>query len=297
MKICYLILAHNNPDHLRRLISAVRNGGNGVYVHIDLKASISDFLPVEGQNVEFIRDRIPVYWGDYSIVQATLNLMYAAVGGNNEYEYYCLLSGSHYPIRSQQYISSYLEKNYGREFINIFPFASKGGKPLSKISYYHLTPEKLAKLRLPGFVNRGILSIVSRIKRDYKKGLRGKKPYSGSQWWTLSRPAVLYIVDYVQRHKHYARFFKRTHIPDESFFHTILGNSSFIDKKMRNCTFTEWNSKSKRSPSMIHSGNIQRFKQCSTMSSPVWGDCEILFARKFSNDSAQLVESIHHELW
>lgn len=44
MKIAYLIAAHNDPGHLKRLISALNiSGVTDFYIHLDKRADIKDF--------------------------------------------------------------------------------------------------------------------------------------------------------------------------------------------------------------------------------------------------------------
>ena len=300
MKICYLILAHNNPSHFDRLINAISYDRNSVYVHIDLKSSISEFLPAAAENVVFIKERVSVYWGGYSIVWATLNLLNVALEANCGHDYYCLLSGNDYPIRSKDYINCYLEKNYGQEFINLVEMPNElVSKPLSRITTYHIEDGELSKFFLPNFMVNKITKIVNklRLQRDYNKILQGMKPYAGSQWWILSRPAVEYIKNFVLSRKDFVMFYKNTQIPDESFFQTIIGNSPFKSSAARNVTFTDWSRRKGPKPAIIDDDYIRFFEVGNLVVDDVYGKGEVLFARKFPNDSAELIDAIQKNLW
>ena len=50
---------------------------------------ISAFLPLisEKQNVHFCDSRVEVYWGGYSQVQASLNLMHEAINSGINFKY------------------------------------------------------------------------------------------------------------------------------------------------------------------------------------------------------------------
>jgi hypothetical protein len=50
----------------------------------------------------------------------------------------------------------------------------------------------------------------------------------------------VYILDFVESHPKYVRYFQNTFIPEEMFFHTILGNSIYKDKLQGNLLFTDW---------------------------------------------------------
>ena len=58
----------------------------------------------------------------------------------------------------------------------------------------------------------------------------GLKPYGGSQWWTLSREAINYIVQFIDRSPAFISFSKQSFIPDEFFIQTIISNSAFAKR-------------------------------------------------------------------
>src|ERR1700675_1195653 len=100
MKIAYLILTHNQPFHLRRLIDSLTYKENRFYIHVDKRASMSQFDTITSTRAHFIQDRVPCAWADYSLVQATLNLMRSALRSEHEFDYLILLSGVCYPLKS-----------------------------------------------------------------------------------------------------------------------------------------------------------------------------------------------------
>lgn len=75
MQINYIILTHKNPQQLERLINRLDADNICFYIHIDKKTNIEHFKYLEKQNVVLIDHRIDVVWGDFSIVNATLNTM------------------------------------------------------------------------------------------------------------------------------------------------------------------------------------------------------------------------------
>ena len=228
MKIAYLILAHENPTHLRRLIRALRTPWTRFYVHVDRKVpeGLFDGLRDEAQT-ELIPDRVSACWGGFSLVQATLNLMSAAACDPEPADWYVLLSGADYPIRSNDEIRDYLQRS-NAEHIGFMPMPSPDGrKPLARLEtvYFEKARGKHKPVRV-------LLTQTNRFlerfyKRNYRKALGDLVPYTGSQWWALSRDAVQYILDFVARRRDLMRFYKRSLIPDEMFFQTVLGNSRF----------------------------------------------------------------------
>src|SRR4051812_35408709 len=111
MRIAYLILAHNNYTHLQKLIDALNEFDCKFYVHIDKKSPLPN---LKGDNIIFIKNRVKVYWSTFSEVQATLHLMDEAAR-DRRHDYFVLISGVDYPIRSNAEIIKKLSN--GGEFI------------------------------------------------------------------------------------------------------------------------------------------------------------------------------------
>src|ERR1700730_13308657 len=115
----YLIIAHEDPRHLQCLIEALDEDWAHFYIHLDRKSNIEDFVGIASHpRVNFVQERVAVYWGGWSQVQATLNTLVAAASSSTQFSYYTLLSGSHYPIRSARDIYNYIENNR-KQYINI----------------------------------------------------------------------------------------------------------------------------------------------------------------------------------
>src|SRR5471030_465481 len=123
MKLAHLVLAHNEPRQLERLVNRLRHPGADIYIHLDKKTAIGPFEYLKNmENVFFIQNRVKVYWGSYNIVQATLNGFKEILQLGIEYEYVNLLSGQDYPLKPQSYIHDFLSQNPGVAFMNFLPF-------------------------------------------------------------------------------------------------------------------------------------------------------------------------------
>lgn len=101
MRHAYLIIAHEKRDVLKRLVAAIDDERNDIYVHIDRKAKFDgNELVVKYSNLYVLSDRLDARWGDFSLVEVELLLMEKAVS-KGKYAYLHLLSGVDYPIKSQ----------------------------------------------------------------------------------------------------------------------------------------------------------------------------------------------------
>jgi hypothetical protein len=286
MKIAYLVLAHTNPQVLKRALTKLSTRDCAFFVHIDLKSDLEKFKEIEGENVIFSEVRFPVYWGEFSQVQAILQLLRQAIKSPQNFDRFILVSGSDYPLRSGEYIHAAMVASSGVEFMSLIKMPAPG-KPLARINTMRFPSEKPVRR----FVSRA-LAKIGLAQRDYRKYLGSLDPYSGSTWWALTREASQYIVDFVECNPGYAKFFKYTFAADEAFFHTILGNSRFKSLIRRNLVFEYWPDGGPH-PEAIDERQIAGFtKKEAIMVSDAYGTGEALFARKFSDARLDLIDGM-----
>lgn len=301
MKICYLILAHNNSNHFKNLIEAISTENTEIFVHLDKKSNIEGFqTQLAGHNnVVFTKERISVGWGRFSMVQATLNLLKQAFFSENKHDYYCFLSGSDYPLKSPIYIENYLQDCDGKEFINIVKIPNrKARKSLARINKYHFNFEFLSNKAFFNLMKLQKKFKIPNIPRPYQHIFQNRELYAGSQWWTLTHSAVEYILKFIEANPKFVRFFKNTQIPDESFFQMIIGNSQFSEKVTRNLTYSHW--VYGQSPAIITDAYIDRAIEnggAFAGNDDPYGSGPLLFARKFPDNSDTLIQTIQKNLW
>jgi len=288
MKIAYLILAHKNPRLIAKTIKALSSEDSVFFVHIDSKSNLDEFLLFEAENVLFLEERVPVYWGEYSMVQAILILIQHALTASKGGEYCVLLSGSDYPLRSKEYISRFFDQWRGTEFISLAAIPNaEAGLPLSKINTICI-PSDQPVLRFLAKAS-GKLGLA---RRDYKKYLQNLQPYGGSTWWALSRSACQYILDFAKDNTFFCEFFAKTHTSDETFFHTILGNSHFKQNIRRCLMYDDW-SNGPLHPTMLNSSHLDFFEAHPEVTlDDAFGPGELLFARKFSDCTLDLLNRL-----
>jgi hypothetical protein len=284
MRIAYLMVAHDNPHVLERAISALNGEDCSFFIHIDRKANIHDFLSIKGKNVFFIQKRIRVHWGEFSQVQAILLLLRKALA-TRDYDYFCLLSGSDYPLRSGNYIRGFLKDNRGLEFISMVKVPAPG-KPLARINTIRFPSNKPVRQ----FLFR-LLATFDLAQRDYRKYF-DLEPYAGETWWALSQNACKFILGFSDRNRHVERYFQHSFASDESFFHTILGNSEFKTRIRRSLHYTDWASQGSH-PAMINDRHVAFWEtQKKILVSDMYGSGEVLFARKFADRDLKLLDRI-----
>jgi len=290
MNLAYLVLAHHQPQHLARLIRTLNSPGTRFFVHLDGRAPMRDFTSIAGRNVSFCDRRTRIHWGEFSIVQATLDLMGFAMAAAPLHDRFVLLSGADYPLRSNEYIQNYLAQHPEAEFMNLVTVPDERvGKSLERVTTHRV-------LAASGPVGRRIRKAASAVgipvdrQRDFRKYLDPLTPCAGSMWWALSRDACAHILNFARSETRVMRFFHGTVIPDELVFQTILGNSPFRENVRRNLTYTDWSGGGVH-PSYIDESHVSYFEGCDRVTAAgVYGEGEMLFARKFREGSGALLD-------
>jgi hypothetical protein len=117
-------------------------------------------------------------------------------------------------------------------------------------------------------------------------------PYGGSTWWAITRSAAQYLLDFTLSHPRLANFFKHTLASDEFLIHIILGNSPYMKNVEKSLTFTDWSAGGKH-PAWIGEKHLEVFQSSlSIIHENAYGQGEVLFARKFSAESAEIVDQL-----
>lgn len=286
MKIAYLVFAYRNPQLLARTIRKLSSKDCAFFIHIDQKSDIREFAGIQGENVQFSAERIPVYWGEFSGVQAILLLIRQAMASPAHFDYFVLLSGSEYPLRSAAYIQSYFEEHRGSEFISLVKVPA-AGKPLSRITTRRpQSSQPVRRLLFRALAKAGL------AKRDHGRYFGHLQPYAGNTWWALSRVSCQEILQVVEKNGFLVKYFQDVFAPEEAFFHTIVGNSSLRGCSVGNLVFEDWSEQGAR-PEIIDEQHFASWMvQDKIKLQDVFGEREALFARKFSDANLKLLDAI-----
>lgn len=214
--IAYFILVHRYAKQFQRLFTAIYDPNNWYVIHIDKRSHPSVREEIEEFLLGFDHVAIIVsknaLWGGYSLVDAQLRGMEKLLEMNADWEFFINLSGQDFPLKSQPYIKKFLQKNKGKNFLNIYNQREVRPKTISRFENYTIELKQTI--------------IRTSWKRPF---LAGAIPYIGNQWMMLSRDfcAFLQHSSEVDRFK---KFYKHTFIADESFFQTVIMNTSYKAK-------------------------------------------------------------------
>lgn len=164
-----------------------------------------------------------------------------------------MLSGQDYPIAANKEIDTVFESDRSLSYIAL---ADNSNMNLRYDIYYlndifdarHST--LLIKILVAGFIKIQFLLLKCGIR------IRKRLPlnlYKGSNWWSLNRDAIKYVLSYIDNHPEIIKRFKYTLCCDEIFFHTILYNSPLRKKFLvtDNLRYVDWTSNGRGYPNVL----------------------------------------------
>jgi hypothetical protein len=298
MRVCFLVLTHYNPDVFARLARELASDGDPVVAHVDVKVDQRPFevLAPASDLLHYERDRVDVKWGSSSIMAAQLKIMRTALRVAPTADYYWLVSGDSYPTQSVRDIKAFLAAQHPAEYLNYVPMPhDEYDKPLYRLSHY--------RLDFDGRVNRFRLfyMALNRLaRRPYKHHFKDMPPYGGSNWFTLTREATRYIVDYLDTHPRFWRYALTTGATEEWLPHTLLANEPSFRPRLGGALF--WADFRPTTPPprppAIGEEQVDHLKQL--LVSPESGfplPGPPFMVRKFGTDSDHLAARVRAELW
>lgn len=227
----FLIMAHHRVDLLELLLSALDDGRNDIYLHVDAKSTIDATTFSLKYSKLYLVDRIDVRWGGYSQIACELKLYDAAVE-NGPYDYYHLLTGSTYPLMSNNRLHRFFEENAGWEFIGF----DNADDYSDRVRFTHLFNE-LGKEH--GLVGHGLVGLrhlyvllQKMLGRDRLKGLCGDDGTGfcvkkGLAYTSVTEDFVRYVLD---RRDFIRDIFSESLCCDEVFLQTLAFNSRFRER-------------------------------------------------------------------
>jgi len=279
MKHAYLIIAHNEFEVLQKLLLALDDERNDIYVHIDKKVKLIPNLYTNKSNLIVLDNRVDVRWGHISQIEAEYLLFEEAFKSEQNYSRFHLISGTHLPLKSQDKIHSFFDKHAEKEILsflytNSYEVNMKLGRYHFFVKYYQYGSE----------MQRQISQLFWRIliRLQYLFHIQKKNipnaTIKANNWVSLTRKAVEYILS----RKHLIlKEFRRSFCGDEYFVPYLLMNSD-KDFKLMNSNVLLYNDFQTDSNPRILTSNDYDFLVHS----------DYLFARKFSHKDMVIVDKI-----
>jgi hypothetical protein len=274
--VLYLITSHRLPDQVLRLATTLRRGSlhAPIVIHHDRSATPLDPRPFRELEVRVLPFSVPVEWGGMSIVDMNLR-SFRWILEHLDFEWLVLLSGQDYPLRPLRDIEeSLLSATHDGLMEEPAEVPNRIVRPdPSRVRYtfafryfyrYYRLPSWPASIEVPARIRRSLSSalwkVLPRVQslvflHPMPPGARPRlgfrrlrtpfgselRCYKASPWFTLRRRAIERITRMGPRERELWRYYRRTVIPDESYFQTILFNDRTFRFHPDNMVFSMWN--------------------------------------------------------
>lgn len=223
-KIAFILLCHKDPDAIIKQATSLTAVGDYISIHFDARQSKEVFEKIrdglsDNPRVAFARKRIKCGWGAWSLVQATLYAVEAAVEAFPRATHFYMVSGDCMSIKTAEYAHEFLNRE-DVDYIESFDYFDsdwiKTGFKEERLIYRHFFNERTHKwLFYNSFNLQKKLGLARKIPEDLQMMI-------GSQWWCLRRRTIEWVLDFTRSRPDVMRFFQTTWIPDETFFQTIV---------------------------------------------------------------------------
>lgn len=282
-------MAHDNPDVLLALLSALDDERNDIFLHVDARASrlfrqMEKWQPLHA-GFTLLPEPVEVCWGDISQVEAEYRLFEAASVGR-EYSRLHLLSGTDLPIKSQNFIHAFFDSHPSCEFVEFWNATVHMRDLRRKVTRRYLFTrhlrDKATAAHLLTAPLRNFFLILQKIS-GYRRSCEVEF-HKGPNWVSIT-PVLCKLL--LSKKEWVMRRMKQTLCPDEIFLQTIL-----------------WNSPLKANIYSAPAGCSPAMRRIDWQrGSPyVWQSCDKaelaaapeLFARKFTDGDAQLIDFVSH---
>jgi hypothetical protein len=279
LKKAYVVLAHEKPDVVVSLVERLLIDGSHVVLHYDKSSPSRDVekfsgLVLSSRGRFMLAQAVAVRWGEWSVVRATLNALEQLSSAGQDFDYVTLISGSCNLSKPLQLFDEFLARNNGCEFIESHDAVNyrwvADGTQLDRWQYFRFFNWKMSPRRFY-WSNR----VQARLGVRRKLPL-DMEPRIGSQWWTLTWSTLSTILDLVLRGS-LQRFYRRTWIPDEHFFQTLVNHVVADKSRMVNFNLMQYEFDSWGNPRYFYNDNY-----CDVVASNKF------FARKISPEADKL---------
>lgn len=223
-KIAYILLCHKDPEGIIAQAQRLTAAGDFISIHFDARSRREDFDKIRqalaaNASVTFAARRIKCGWGEWSLVEATLQAARAAVEAFPRATHFYMLSGDCMPIKTAEFAHDFLDREEA-DYIESFDFFAsdwiKTGIKEERLIYRHWFNERNQKSLFYTSLNlQRRLKLARKVPADIQMQI-------GSQWWCLRRRTIEWVLDFCDKRPDVTRFFRTTWIPDETFFQTIV---------------------------------------------------------------------------
>lgn len=233
------------------------------------------------ENVSFVRPHIETAWAEFSVVEATVRAIERMYEAPESPEWFVVLSGADYPIKSPARILRDLNEGSFDAHIHFeLITSSSSGREWQRDCHLRYCTKRFT---LPYFTKR--LQPRSRtlelrhpvLTKPLLPFSRNLSCFAGSQWFSANRRAARYIINFHKTRTKLAAHYRTLMFPEESYFQTVLANADALKLHDESWRYADW-SENQSHPKVLLTADLPRLLASRAH-----------FARKFDVDADQNV--------
>lgn len=292
--IGFVILAHENLGRTLQLVQHLTHFNCPVVLHIDSATPHQSFEQLQGslQDNELVRfaPRVRSDWGSMSLVDATLISSEILLREFPDVGHAYLCSGSCLPVRPIPDLQEFLSRHQGYDFIESVSIENEDwvhdGLGAERFKFYF--PFSWKK-------HRKLFDLSTKVQRFLKVNRKlpnNVTPHMGSQWWCLTRRTLAKLINDPKR-KSYDRYFRKSWIPDESYFQTL---SRIHSERLESLSLTWSVFDAQGKPFILYDDHLDLMaKSGAFMARKVWARADRLYSEMLDINRVHLGEQNHLE--
>jgi hypothetical protein len=294
--VAYVVLSYKNPAQVLRLVSALREGpGAEVVVRHDQLRTPLARVEVEDRGGHMLEDAIDVRWGEFSYLRVLLGALAWSLEQLDP-DWIVLLSGQDYPLRPLSEIEARLGAAEEDAFLTSPWELSTARRPeppaeefFLRYAYRHFsvpswTPRAPRALRGVVYTREMPLGLGRRVglRRSRLPFGPALRCFVSSDWLTLSARAARVVTAAASRERALMRLYRRSVIPSESFFATVLLNHPELNVAREDRRLISFAGPGVPHPDVLTSADLGRLL-----------DSDMDFARKFDQErDAEVLDAL-----
>ena len=231
IRICYLVQAYSDYQAFKYLIERLLNeDASMIFVHLDSKSDLDKFF-VENEKVIFIENREFVSWAGFHQGKLILNLIEAAVNYQEQFDLYCFISESDFPVyESSRFLESIINCK------NIMLNCSKHQpRKIEKYWFFDFNIKSVNVNKILNKIINGLSELLYNLKilRKPSKLVINDElvdVYFSSPFWKYNYNQIKYINNTYKSNPSIEKYFRYSFASCELIVPTIIANSMYRDE-------------------------------------------------------------------
>lgn len=249
--IGFILLTHTKPLQIYRLINKLNMMFNYplIVCHHDFsKCDLS--VDTLSKNVLLVRPHLQTEWAGFALVEAPIQALRLMYEVPDPPDWFVLLSGADYPIKTARQILDDLTSSSDDAYIqheqityetyksdvkpNMLWLKNSYQRYCTKSFSFHYSKKYLAHLNLEICLEHPLLT------KPFLPFSKKVACFSGSQWFCANSKAAKYIIDFHSQINPLTLYYSKLKYADESYFQTVLANASHLKLQNDRRRYIDW---------------------------------------------------------